>query len=144
MRVRADIAYLLREGLTDTQIAERAGVGHRTVAAARKALNIPKMHGGRRPELDPRRAFDQRTRPVDGGHLEWTGSRMGESPYLEFAGRRYTAGQFAFRLRHGRAPVGRVRAGCGYRGCVAPDHVEDEPMRAQLRSTYAAIFGAPR
>jgi hypothetical protein len=49
-----------------------------------------------------------------------------------------TAYRIAFQIRHGREPVGYVKPGCEFDGCVHPDHVEDQPMRDQ----YAAIFGA--
>jgi hypothetical protein len=49
-----------------------------------------------------------------------------------------TAYRIAFQIRWGREPVGYVKPGCEYDGCVHPEHVEDQPMREQ----YAAIFGA--
>ncbi|MEU0847684.1 helix-turn-helix domain-containing protein [Streptomyces flaveolus] len=41
MRVRADIAALLREGHTNASIAHRLGCHATTVAAARRALRLP-------------------------------------------------------------------------------------------------------
>ncbi|MEU3160036.1 hypothetical protein ABZ753_21640 [Streptomyces griseoincarnatus] len=52
------------------------------------------------------------------------------------------ARRVAFLIANGREPEGRVLAGCGWRECVAPAHVTDRPMRVQLNTQYAAIFGA--
>jgi len=41
MKVRADIAALIREGHSDTSIALRLGCGRTTVWEARKALRLP-------------------------------------------------------------------------------------------------------
>lgn len=141
MKIRTDVAAMLRDGLTNQQIAARAHVAHRTVAAARAALGLPKMRCGRRATTSPAEAFADRTRPVDGGHLEWTGTYLGTTPAVEFDGNRFTAGRLAFWVRYERYPVGLVLPDCDYPGCVAPDHVQDQPMREQLRTQYTAIFG---
>ena len=44
-------------------------------------------------------------------------------------------------MGHQRQPIGYVRPGCGYPHCVAPDHVEDQQMRDQLKTQMTAIFG---
>lgn len=41
MKVRADIAALIREGHTNSSIAHRLGCDPSTVAAARRALRLP-------------------------------------------------------------------------------------------------------
>lgn len=41
MKIRADIAGLIREGHTNTSIANRLGCDRSTVAAARVALRLP-------------------------------------------------------------------------------------------------------
>lgn len=41
MKIRADIAALIREGHTDTSIAHRLGCGRSTVNDARRALRLP-------------------------------------------------------------------------------------------------------
>lgn len=44
MKVRADIAALIREGHTDSNIAEHLGCHRTTVARARRALRYPPAH----------------------------------------------------------------------------------------------------
>lgn len=141
MKIRADIADMLRDGLTDTQIARRAHVGHKTAAAARAALGLPKCRAGNKPQQSLEQALYDRSRPVDGGHREWTGATYRNTQHFKYDGERYLAGRAAFIVRWQRAPVGAVKPGCDYPGCVALDHVEDRPMRDRNRKTYAAIFG---
>ncbi|MGW7197251.1 hypothetical protein [Streptomyces chryseus] len=83
------------------------------------------------------------TRPVDGGHLEWTGRRtkVGRTPVFTYRERTITARPVAFRLRTGRAPVGYVKAECEHPGCVAPEHLDDEQGRTQTRAMLAAVQG---
>lgn len=45
-------------------------------------------------------------------------------------------------MQHGREPVGYALPSCDYHGCVAPAHLEDQPMRQHLATQYAAIFGS--
>lgn len=138
MNVRTDIAEMLRDGLTDTQIAARAHVGHKTVAAARAALNIPKCRAGHKSEPSLDHLLRNRIRVV-GDHWEWTGQLIRTTPVARFHGHRYTGWRIAFVVRYGRPPVGTVRPGCGHPSCVR--HVADRPMREQLNTQYNAIFG---
>lgn len=87
-------------------------------------------------------AWRSRTRPADGGHLDWVPSDR----RLYWKQCRYEAGHVAFMLRtRGRAPVGRVRAECGHPGCVAPQHVDDATARNRTRAQYRALQGlSPR
>ncbi len=131
-----NIAELLREGHSDTYVARTVRVRPTTVATARSILKIPNLHGPRKIE-DPVAGFYERTRPVDGGHLKWLGGDVDGYPVFYVQRRRIRARVLAFRLRNGRDPVGDVRPGCEFDGCVAPDHIEDRPMR----ETYRQIFG---
>ncbi|MFI1472081.1 hypothetical protein [Streptomyces wuyuanensis] len=141
MKIRADIAEMLRNGVTDTDIAARAHVTERTAAAARAALGIPKCRAGRKPQQSIEQALLDRSRPIDDGHRQWTGATYGKHQHLKHNGRRYTAARAAFIARYDREPVGAVIPGCGLPGCVAPDHMEDRPMRDRNRAVFAAIFG---
>ncbi|MGW1939003.1 hypothetical protein [Streptomyces goshikiensis] len=141
MRVRTDVAEMLRDGLTDTQIARHAHVAHQTVAAARSALGLPKCKPGQKRQASLEQALRDRSREVEGGHWEWTGPRSNGLAVVRFDGRRYTACRAAFIVRHQRAPIGEVHPGCGRRDCVAPDHMDDRPARERNRATYAALFG---
>lgn len=137
MKIRADIAELLHAGHSDREIARRLHTCTSTVARARTALGLPKTKTG--PKLPPLEdAFLARTRPIAGGHLEWRGARNNTGvPVMRRGQRIKSAYRLAFFLRTGREPDGPVRPDCGYRGCVAPAHVDDAAGRAR----YAAIFG---
>lgn len=143
MKIRVDVAELLRAGHSDREVSRTLHIDAKTVAHARTALNIPKASSGRRAANSPQDIFRRRTEPADGGHLTWTGHVANNGvPMLRWAGRKFTAYRLAFVMRYGRQPVGQVRPGCGFHGCVAPDHVQDQPMRVRDRAAYAAIFGA--
>lgn len=141
MTVRPDIAEMLRDGLTDDQIARHAHADHRTVAAARAALGLPKCRGGRSSETTLAEALASRSRDIGDGHREWTGEFSSTSPVFRYRGVRTTAYRAAFIVRHGRRPVGGVRPGCGHPQCVAPDHVDDRPAREAHARTFKALFG---
>ncbi len=142
MTHRPDIVELLRVGLSDREIGRRLNVDNRTVAAIRTALGLPRHRPGRRPASSPQDLFRQRTQPVPGGHLEWTGYRTNAgTPFFRWMKKGYTAGRVAFVMQHGREPVGYALPGCDYPGCVAPAHLEDQTMRNQLRTQMADIFG---
>lgn len=49
MKIRADIAELLRQGFNNTEIAEQTGVHKRTVAEARHRLGLPNAKRRRPP-----------------------------------------------------------------------------------------------
>lgn len=141
MKIRTDIAEMLRDGLTDIQIARHLHTAPKTVAAARASLGLPKTRPGKPRQLSLDQALRDRSRIVDGDHWEWTGPQSNGRPVVFFDGRRYTAARAAFILRHQRAPIGDVLPGCGRAGCVAPDHVDDRPARARNQATYDALFG---
>lgn len=141
MKIRADIAELLRQGLTNAAIARQLRCDRKTVAATRAALRLPMTPPGseQRPLAD---LIAARTELVDGGHMRWTGTVNDTgTAVLNYLGAPKTAARLVFLLRYGRQPVGQVKTGCDYPGCVHPDHVEDRPMRERNRATYAAIFG---
>lgn len=139
MKVRADIAELLRQGRTNADIAARCHVRSRVVAETRRFLGIePSKRGRALTAASIEDAFRARTRPVGDGHLEWAGSTGRDGTPVVSHGRTYrSAHRVAFRIQYGREPVGNARPGCGHAGCVAPEHVEDQPMR----DTFAAIVG---
>lgn len=142
MTIRADVAELLHTGLSDRAIGRQLHADRQRVAATRAVLGLPKTRSGGRPAASLEDAFRDRTRPVDGGHLEWTGhiNRKG-LPALRHNGAMHTAYRVAFRLRTGHDPVGRVRPDCDHPRCVAPEHVEDAPGRARTRQLLDAIGG---
>ncbi|MFG2722688.1 hypothetical protein ACGFW5_30980 [Streptomyces sp. NPDC048416] len=143
MKVRADAAELLRAGVPQIHVARTLHMSPVTVQRTREALGLPAPRSCRVLPTSLKDAFTQHTTPVEGGHLHWSGwHRAGNRPEMGYGGRRYLGYPVAFQIRWGRAPVGHVRPGCGDDGCIAPDHVEDRPMREQNRALYRAIFGS--
>lgn len=137
---RTDIVRLIRDGHSNREIGLRLRTAPRKVAAIRAELGLPRVQS--KPVT-----FEDRwvanTETVDGGHVRWTGRlRDGRTPFLLHEGVDSSVRRVVFERLHGRAPVGPVLPGCGRDDCVRPDHLEDRPMRAVLRSQYAAIFGA--
>ncbi|MCL7377432.1 hypothetical protein [Streptomyces sp. 35G-GA-8] len=135
MKIRADIANLLHQGIPVYRIAAQLHVGTKTVTATRDALGIAPLRGTQ--PLDPAQQFYARTAHDGDGHLRWTGYVNAGTPSLTIRNQRVSAAVMAFRLQYDRDPIGNVRPGCGYDGCVAPAHVEDRPMRER----FASIFG---
>lgn len=76
------------------------------------------------------------------GHARWNGPVAHQTPAVRFEGRMQSAYRVAFRLHHGREPVGQASPACGVPGCVAGGHVDDRPMRERTKTVYASIFGA--
>ncbi|MCX5161905.1 hypothetical protein OOK39_21930 [Streptomyces sp. NBC_00264] len=87
--------------------------------------------------------FSRRTRALEGGHREWTGTTRATSGAGRFRhqGRDYTSYQAAFILRTGRAPVGNVRPTCTHPNCCDPAHVDDQAARQHNRANLAAVKG---
>lgn len=136
---RTDIIALLQEGHSDRYIARALSTATRRVSRIRAELGLPKSK--RKPTLTLEQKWRTFTKPTTGGHLEWTGSlRDGTTPVFMYCGSTHMGRRLAFRIANQRDPVGRVLPGCGYAGCVAPEHVEDQPMREALRTQYEAIF----
>ena len=146
MRVRADIAEMLRAGVTDAGIVRELHVRRATVAAARAALGIPKTPGGRRAAGSVEDLFWRRVQFGEDGHMTWGGYRNTTgAPGLRWGGTVHSAYRVAFRMAIGREPVGKVLPSCGFAGCVAPAHQLDRAGRAEekrLERLYAGIFGA--
>jgi hypothetical protein len=141
VKLRADIAELLRDGLTDRQIEQRLRVCHTTVSATRKALGIPVCRGGARTTTSLAEAVLARSEPVGDGHRRWTGHLSAKVPVLRWHGRRTTAYRAGFIAHNGRTPVGIVQPGCGQPWCVAPAHMDDQPARERHQATYQSLFG---
>ncbi|TFE42478.1 hypothetical protein E3E14_25170 [Streptomyces sp. ICN441] len=145
MKVRADVVAMLREGRhSQAHIMRTLHVSHGVVKAARQYLGLPAPAVGRtRSRESLEEAFAARTEPADGGHLRWTGAKTAAgTPQLGYRGTYLPGYVVAFRLRYGRDPVGRALPGCDMPGCVALDHIEDQPMRERNRRAFAAIFGS--
>lgn len=145
MKIRADVAALLRAGHSDRAIASELHVCAKDVAAARKRLGLRKAKSGRKPTATPEDLFRKRTRPTGDGHMEWTGSHCnGGVPSLRHGGRNLSAYRIAFRIANGRDPEGYALPSCGQEQCVQPGHHTDRADRAREKrvdALYGAIFG---
>jgi hypothetical protein len=140
------LAAMFREGATNNDAVRALGIDKQTAARYRTALGIgpaPKRPAPNRSPLTIEQKFMTHTRPVEGGHLEWTGrrTRSNGTPMFTHHERTYTARSIAFRVATGRAPEGYVTAECENPECVAPSHVEDEPGRTHARAQLAAVIG---
>lgn len=135
---RDQIAAALRTGLSNAKVAAQLSCDRHRVGDVRRALSIP---------APPRRTLEEKwagfTRPVDGGHLEWTGERQKTSgtPMMHYQEKTYTAARIAFRIRHGHDPRGYAYTECGHHHCVAPEHVDDEAGRARAREQLRYLTG---
>jgi hypothetical protein len=137
---RADIIALIREGHSDREIGRLLHTNPKRAGRIRRELDAPKAARGTTITRD--QAWNTHAKPVDGGHMQWTGAiREKTCPVMKHAGINYSARRIAFEIGHGRTPVGRVLPGCDYPGCIAPACTTDQPMRARLNQQYAAIFG---
>ncbi|MFJ2717451.1 hypothetical protein [Streptomyces sp. NPDC087437] len=134
------ILQLLEEGRSTAAVARELRADRAAVRRIRNEANLPV------PAPQPltlQEKWEERTRHLDGGHLQWTGehSHGSSTPVLRHRGKTYTAAGVAFRQRTGRDPVGPVKAECDIPRCVAPDHVEDEPGRQRLREQLRYLRG---
>lgn len=141
MKLRADIAVLIRDGHSDTFIARDLGAAKLTVAKTRRAMGLPPIQLRSVLTLDQKWATH--AQPETAGHMAWDGPRNSSGvPILKHHRDRHQARAVAFRRRYGRDPIGYVTATCEHKWCVADDHVADKPMREQLANQFAAIFGS--
>jgi hypothetical protein len=137
---REQIVELLQRDLSNSEIARRLRCDRHRVSDIRRDLGIPDRPA---QPLSLEEKWATKTRPVGDGHLEWTGSRQSTSgtPVLVYGKERHTAAAIAFRIKHGRPPQGYAYAECGLRHCVAPDHVDDEAGRTQVREQLRYLTG---
>ncbi|MFI6862615.1 hypothetical protein ACIBKZ_22430 [Streptomyces sp. NPDC050421] len=138
MTIRLDIANLLRAGHTQTEIMATLHVGTRAITNTRRALQLPGQRPGKKPLPSLEQALRERVTITDGCWL-WAGPST--YPMVNHRSTRITGRRAAFLIRQGRAPVGKVMPSCDRQDCVAPDHMDDQPMRNQLKAQMASIFG---
>jgi hypothetical protein len=148
MRIRADVAELLRQDVSQRQIVRRLGVTPLSVQQAREALGLSAPRTGRRytyASLED--AFRHGAEPMADGHVQWVGYRDKDgTPRVCYRQQPQAAPRVAFVLHNGREPVGKALPTCGMKGCIAGAHLADRPMReANQRADdlYGAIFGGP-
>lgn len=140
------LAAMFREGATNKAAVLELGVDKKTAARYRASLGFgpaPKQPAPNRSPLTLAEKFATFTRPVEGGHMEWTGRRtkQNHTPTFSHHERTYTARSVAFRIATGRDPEGYVTPECDYPDCVAPGCMEDEPGRTRARGSLAIVTG---
>lgn len=137
---RADIVAMLRDGYSNSRISRELRCDKTRVARLRIELGLP--HVVLQP-LTLEQKWASKTRPVDGGHLEWTGERAKTTgtPLMRYKEVGYSPAGIAFQMRHGRPPKGYVKAECDFPHCVALDHVNDEAGRLEARKQVRAERG---
>lgn len=142
--IRADIADLLRAGLSDRAISKKLRCAPATVSKTRSVLGLRKAKSGVPPAASLEDAFNARTRATADGHLIWTGhiTRARNAPMLRYRGRELSAYRIAWRIRTGCEPDGHVRPMCGVPGCVAPACVDDRTTRQRDRAALAGLLAA--
>lgn len=123
---------LLHQNLNDHEISRQLSMDRVAIRRIRREHQLPVQP---QQPLTLVQKWAQRTRAVEGGHLEWTGERAtgSRTPVLRYKDKAHTAAAIAFRLRTGREPQGYVRPECGLAHCVAPGHVFDAADRLQAR-----------
>lgn len=137
---REQITGLIGQGRSTEAIARELGCDKGRVRGIRQDLGVPNAV---RQLLTLEEKWRARTRPVDGGHLEWVGEHVGKggTPVMRYREKSFTAAAIAFRIRHGRAPQGYAIADCGHQHCVAPEHVLDGPGRTRTREQLRYLSG---
>ncbi|MFE7928367.1 hypothetical protein ACFU6S_06435 [Streptomyces sp. NPDC057456] len=126
--------------LSDQVLAERFGCDEEMVARVRRETGAPTFSVGYRARREAFEvAYKAHVQDVEGGHRQWTGSVSKDGvPLVSSRFGQETAARVAFRIAHGRPPVGNVKGTCVRPHCVAPDHVADRRLRAELRRSAAA------
>lgn len=144
MTITDDLAQLINQGLSNQAIARQLHIATKTVRAARQHLGIAPSQHGHPQGLTLEQTWRQRTRPVDGGHMAWTGQHNSHGvPVLKHRGQRLSAYRIAFSIRTGRDPQGVVRPACGMQGCVAPHCMDDNATRQHNRQAMRDILRMP-
>jgi hypothetical protein len=138
---RADIIAMLSDGHSNARIVRELRVDRQRVRRIRTELGLPThIPIEQTRTLEEKWALD--TRPLDDGHLEWTGEHAtGGTPLVSYKDKHRSAAAVAFRIRTGRDPQGYAIADCGMHHCVAPEHVNDEAGRQQARQKLRAERG---
>lgn len=93
------------------------------------------------PEINPihslRDLWDDRTKPLPGGHIGWTG----KSSSFSFRGLVFTPRQLSFYLDRGHKADGAVKRTCVVVECIHPAHIADGAERRQQQRAAEQYTG---
>ncbi|WP_328434511.1 hypothetical protein [Streptomyces sp. NBC_00425] len=126
---------LKTESMGNAQIAAKLGVGAEAVRKVRADLGMSAYR--HRLKVWTWAEFEKSAPRLQGGHRLWKG-RRGPSG-VPMANRRLTAYQLAFRLHHGRDPVGKVTGRCRKKGCVEGSHLVDKILRDGIDASLTEL-----
>ncbi|MFG3349546.1 hypothetical protein ACGF1Z_31370 [Streptomyces sp. NPDC048018] len=133
MKIRQDVADMLRAGHSDRAIARELHTDDKYVSRTRAALGLPKARSGKKPAPTLESAFLRHAQKTRNGHMRWTTHVQADgSRAFRWQGRGWTAGQAAFEIAHGRPAIGKALPVCGEDWCIAPAHMQDRAGRFQL------------
>lgn len=126
--------------LSNQALAERFACPPETVARVRRETGAPAYSAGYRARrIAFEEAYGAHVETVEGGHRRWTGTVSKDRvPMVSTRFGQETAARVAFRIAHGRPPVGHVKPTCEVPHCVAPDCMADRRLREELRRTARA------
>jgi hypothetical protein len=138
----ADIVALLRTGVSNVAVARQLHCDKGRVRRIREESGLPPFVPAEQTRTVEEK-WRQFARPVDGGHMEWTGERVGpsRSPVMRHKEVFHSPAAVAFEIRHGCPAKGYTIADCGRDQCVAPDHVQDEAGRLAKREEIRRASG---
>lgn len=141
-RKRARLLELAAAGTSTAAIVRELHMDVRDVRRIRNEAGHPAPKWKPQP-LTRDEKWRSLTCEVDGGHLDWLGERQTTSgtPVMRYKEESYTAAGIAFELRTGRKPIGQAFAECGFKHCVAPEHVDDTETRIRDRQALRIVLG---
>ncbi|MFF9910652.1 hypothetical protein [Streptomyces sp. NPDC013457] len=133
MKIRQDVADMLRAGHSDRAIARQLNTDAKRVSAARASLGLPTVRPGKNASASLEEAFRSHSIELSNGHVKWTGHITAGRGTFRWNGRHWTARRAAFEIQHGRPPEGNTVMVCDLPGCVAPAHVREIGGAAQVK-----------
>lgn len=140
------IAELLRDGATYTQITTKLRVSVRRIATVRHThdIPVPHTHAGPHTTRTPEQTLALYSTPATNGHTHWTGPHSRGRPQIWHHSHVTSGLRIAFRQTHGREPQGRVMRGCDDPHCITGTHLTDHTIRQANKradTAYEHIFG---
>ena len=127
------VCELARDGWTNKDIAAHLHMDRHDVGRIRRDNKLPTAP---KQPLTIEQKWQQRTREIPGGHLQWTGEHTtAGAPVMQYGNTKHGAARLAYRFLHGADPHGYAKATCDYPHCVAPAHLKDTGANRPARET---------